>query len=297
MKSFKKFLIEQNKRNELITGFKETLRPLEMDPANPEKILSLHRQEKGDPTIGIGHSLKDEEHSRRIFSELFPEEMKDSDYFDRVKTGKQSITMDQAEKLFDRDVNDRVDVLYKRLPDLEQYSPELQNRLFTMEYRGSLGQSKKTIEHLKAGRFSEAEKEYLDSDEYRSSRDQTPHPKDQLVRDRGIATRMMDDSKVIGSEYERLPEGIPGTSRHGPPSPGKESYIEKMSGVKIPERKAETKAPEAQYSANTYKIKSGDTLSAIAKNLNVSMQELMKANNITNPNKIAAGSTLKIPSR
>ena len=294
---FNQFLVEQEKKEELIKRFKDTLRPLEMSPSNPSKVLSLHRQEKNDPTIGIGHSLKDKERSRKIFSELFPEKMKDTSYFDRIASGQQSITMDQAERLFDKDVRDRVNTVYRRLPDYEQYSPEMQDRLFSMEYRGSLGGSPKAVELMRSGQFGEAEKEYLNSDEYRSSRDQTPHPIDQKVRDRGIATRMRDDADIIRSEFERLPEGVPGTSRYGPPSPGRESYIEKMSKVAIPEKTAQVRPVETQQSTNTYIIKSGDSLSKIAKGLNVSVQELMKANNISDPNKIRAGSSLKIPSR
>ena len=99
------------------------------------------------------------------------------------------------------------------------------------------------------------------------------------------------------AEFERLPEGVPGTSRYGPPSPGRESYIEKMSKVAIPEKTAQVRPVETQQSTNTYIIKSGDSLSKIAKGLNVSVQELMKANNISDPNKSRAGSSLKIPSR
>ena len=294
---FKQFLTEQDKKEELVNRFKEKLRGLEMKLSNPNEVLSLHRKKEGDPTIGIGHSLGNLEHSKKIFSELFPEEMKDQNYFERVSSGQQSITMDQAEKLFDRDVRDRVSTVYRRLPDYEQYSPEMQDRLFSMEYRGSLGGSPKAVQLIRSGQFGEAEKEYLNSDEYRSSRDQTPHPIDQKVRDRGIATRMRDDADIIRSEFERLPEGVPGTTRFGPPSPGREAYIEKMSKVTIPQRTAQVKPVETQQSSNSYTIKSGDSLSAIAKNLNVSMQDLMSANNITDPNKIRAGSTLKVPSR
>lgn len=294
---FKQFLTEQDKKEELINRFKQKLRGLEMRLSNPNEVLTLHRKKDKDPTIGIGHSLKNLEHSKKIFSELFPEEMKDPNYFERVSSGQQSITMDQAEKLFDRDVRDRVGNVYRSLPDYENYSPELQDTLFSMEYRGGLGTSPKTVAILRTGEFGKAATEYIDSDEYTSSKYQTPHPKDGNVRSPGIAKRMEDDASVIRSEFERLPEGVPGTTRFGPPSPGREAYIEKMSKVTIPEKTAQVRPVETQQSANTYTIKSGDSLSKIAKSLNVSIEELMKANNITDPNKISAGSSLKIPSR
>ena len=44
----------------------------------------------------------------------------------------------------------------------------------------------------------------------------------------------------------------------------------------------------------TYTVKSGDTLSAIAKKYNTTYQEIAKKNNIANPNKIYVGQILKI---
>ena len=44
----------------------------------------------------------------------------------------------------------------------------------------------------------------------------------------------------------------------------------------------------------TYKIKSGDTLSQIAKRYNTTVKTLQKMNNIKDPNKIRAGKSLNI---
>lgn len=44
-----------------------------------------------------------------------------------------------------------------------------------------------------------------------------------------------------------------------------------------------------------YKIKAGDTLSKIGKRNNISVDELVKANKIANPNVIVVGKTLVIP--
>src|SRR4051812_4866135 len=46
---------------------------------------------------------------------------------------------------------------------------------------------------------------------------------------------------------------------------------------------------------STYRIKSGDTLSAIASRFNTSVSALAKANKIANPNMIYAGKSLQIP--
>ena len=48
-------------------------------------------------------------------------------------------------------------------------------------------------------------------------------------------------------------------------------------------------------STTVYKIKSGDTLSSIAKAYGTTVSALQQANGIQNPNRIYAGSTLKIP--
>jgi len=46
---------------------------------------------------------------------------------------------------------------------------------------------------------------------------------------------------------------------------------------------------------SNYKIRSGDTLSALASRFKTSVSELAKANNISNPNMIIAGKSLRIP--
>lgn len=44
-----------------------------------------------------------------------------------------------------------------------------------------------------------------------------------------------------------------------------------------------------------YKVRNGDTLGAISARYNISLEELMKANDLTNPNSLQVGQTLKIP--
>jgi stage VI sporulation protein D len=47
--------------------------------------------------------------------------------------------------------------------------------------------------------------------------------------------------------------------------------------------------------SQTYTVQSGDTLSKIAKRFGVTVDAIVKANNIANPNLIKAGQVLKIP--
>lgn len=51
------------------------------------------------------------------------------------------------------------------------------------------------------------------------------------------------------------------------------------------------------FSEQVYTVKSGDTLSGIAAKYGTTYQELAKYNNISNPNKINVGQTIKIPSK
>lgn len=46
-----------------------------------------------------------------------------------------------------------------------------------------------------------------------------------------------------------------------------------------------------------YTVKKGDTLGAIAKQFNISLEELIKLNNIKNPNLIRSGQQLDIPGK
>src|SRR5579885_500549 len=55
---------------------------------------------------------------------------------------------------------------------------------------------------------------------------------------------------------------------------------------------AQTPTPSA---GPVYIIQSGDTLSGIAERFNVSLNDLMTANNITDPNVVSAGQQLVIP--
>lgn len=100
-------------------------------------------------------------------------------------------------------------------------------------------------------------------------------------------------------EFGNKPPTLPSpTQPKAPPaaSSGKPSKTDVYT--RGPGDKAVTKAPaqpaaKSQYT--TYKIKSGDTLSAIAKSHGSTVKELASLNKIANPNKIAAGATIKIP--
>ena len=55
------------------------------------------------------------------------------------------------------------------MPEFEVYPPELQVPLASSHFRGSLGGSPKTLEHINNGEFIKAADEFLDNDEYREA--------------------------------------------------------------------------------------------------------------------------------
>lgn len=61
--------------------------------------------------------------------------------------------------------------------------------------------------------------------------------------------------------------------------------------VKVPE----VKAPIAEVQTKTYVVKSGDSISRIAKRFKVPSKDILKLNNISNPNKIRVGQKLILP--
>ena len=64
-----------------------------------------------------------------------------------------------------------------------------------------------------------------------------------------------------------------------------------------PKKAAPKKAAPKQAAGGSYKIKSGDTLSQIAKSKGITLKSLMAANpSIKNANRIRVGQSIKIPS-
>ena len=80
----------------------------------------------------------------------------------------------------------------------------------------------------------------------------------------------------------------------GRPNPGKVPTATLPAVLPDPLIVSGTPAPAAP-SGETYTVKSGDTPSAIAERLGVSVEELMRLNSITDPTKLEVGQVLRIP--
>jgi len=81
------------------------------------------------------------------------------------------MTREQAEERLDKEVNKRIEKIYKDIPGIINFSPSAQKALFSETYRGSLTAegSPKTIALINEGRYMDAGKEFLNNDEYRNA--------------------------------------------------------------------------------------------------------------------------------
>tara|TARA_R100001082_G_scaffold1776_1_gene1606 strand:- start:578 stop:5275 length:4698 start_codon:yes stop_codon:yes gene_type:complete len=81
------------------------------------------------------------------------------------------MTREEAEERLDKEVNKRIEKIYKDIPGIINFSPSAQKALFSETYRGSLTTegSPKTIALINEGRYMDAGKEFLNNDEYRNA--------------------------------------------------------------------------------------------------------------------------------
>ncbi len=186
MKSFKNYLIENQQVKCDVNGICKVIRSYE-SAGNEEKILGVYKDSKGLPTIGHGHLITKD--SPKVIGQVIT----DSNRVSQILAGKSKMTADEADSLLRKDVESRLPIVKKLAPDFETYSPELQAELASETFRGMTGKSPKAMEHLRAGRFEDAAKEYTNAKEYRES-----------VRDKtGIAKRMDNLVNAIRMEGQR----------------------------------------------------------------------------------------------
>jgi len=86
-----------------------------------------------------------------------------------IKAG-DKITLEQAKENLQEDINIRLTEIQNRIPNFSNLSENLQIALFGEYYRGSVGQSPKTIKLINEGKYDEAAKEFLNNDEYRNAK-------------------------------------------------------------------------------------------------------------------------------
>lgn len=126
----------------------------------------VYKDSSGLPTVGIGHYLTDTKQDRQLFAVLFG---KSVDY-DDVLSGKQSLTDEQIEKLFNVDVKIKEKLASNKIDNFSSLPMYVKNAVINALYRGDLGP--KTIKLINTGNWGAAAKEYLNHQNARSGPEQ-----------------------------------------------------------------------------------------------------------------------------
>lgn len=117
-----------------------------------------------------------------------------------VKKG-MKITEEQAENFLEKDIQSKINLIEKKLPNFNEYSENLQKFVVDGFFRGDLSGSPKTLKLLKQGNFEEASQEFLRNEEYNEA----------VISGSGVASRMEDISEAMRKESDASFEGT--TSR------------------------------------------------------------------------------------
>jgi GH24 family phage-related lysozyme (muramidase) len=143
----------------------------------------VYTDTKGNKTIGIGTLIGDGSE----------EAYKKSPYFNKT------IDEDQAAEIAKEAIKEKIATSEKLLGKdyLYSLSPELQAQIVSSVYRGGFSGSPNAQRLLKAGKFEEAAKEYLDNEEYRQAK---------AVKS-GVAKRMEETAAIMAAEAKRGFEG------------------------------------------------------------------------------------------
>jgi len=217
-----------------------------------------------------------------------------------VKVG-QKITKEEADTLLRQDIRQRLPQIRRRIPKFNSFPKDLQVAVLGEWFRGSLGGSPETIRLINSGKFDEASKEFLNNDEYRDAKKRGRpgiRPRMELV-----AEELEDyyNESILDEEDEADP-----FTKEGEASLAQLAAL-KQTAIETPP-KAESKDTDFIGSAREagkgllnllgrdYTVKGGDTLSSIAKQSGVSVEDLLESNpNIVDRNKIAIGQEVDVP--
>jgi|TARA_R110001606_G_scaffold82588_1_gene189256 LysM repeat protein/GH24 family phage-related lysozyme (muramidase) len=217
-----------------------------------------------------------------------------------VKVG-QKITKEEADTLLRQDIRQRLPQIRRRIPKFNSFPKDLQVAVLGEWFRGSLGGSPETIRLINSGKFDEASKEFLNNDEYRDAKKRGRpgiRPRMELV-----AEELEDyyNESILDEEDEADP-----FTKEGEASLAQLAAL-KQTAIETPP-KAESKDTDFIGSAREagkgllnllgrdYTVKGGDTLSSIAKQSGVSVEDLLESNpNIVDRDEIAIGQEVDVP--
>ncbi len=119
----------------------------------------------------------------------------------------------------------------------------------------------------------------------------------------GVVLRIPQGRRIVAE----APPEVEAYKKHAPQTDSERGLVEILPAVEsarpqivVPSKRQLEEAPRAAIvspapSGKTHTIKSGDNIWRISNEYNVSQQELMKINNITDPTKLKIGQVIKLP--
>lgn len=116
---------------------------------------TVYKDHVGNPTIGVGHYLNDSDTDRHQMKALFGDKLS----YDALLDGSQSLTAQQAEKLFAVDVKVKEKLATQLMPDYKTFNQGTKNAIVNALYRGDLG--RKTIKLINDNNWKAAAAQYL----------------------------------------------------------------------------------------------------------------------------------------
>lgn len=121
------------------------------DPHNPNQLYTAVDDGRGNPTVGHGYNLN-QTNARADLTAVGAN-------YDAVRNGTQSLTDDQVNQLFDRDINRAVTAAQNYYSGFDQLDPTRQRVLVDMAFNmggGGLGQFHQMHQALANGNYSQA---------------------------------------------------------------------------------------------------------------------------------------------
>lgn len=205
-------------------------------------------------------------------------------------TSSMKMPRDEMERKLDTEIATRVDKVKKEIgeADWNKLTDGQKTAVVDIHYaNGSLEKFPKLKEAIKTG-DAKTMAEQSDFHGGKMANSEYLHRNfDRLRRNRaemqGIDPESPEAYRAVADKYRGHPSLKDEYKKHASPL-----------GT-VPQPAKPSQQPQASGTGNGYTIQSGDSLSKIAARHGVSQEELAKANGITDPNRIRAGMSLKIP--
>lgn len=118
-------------------------------------------------TLGIGHAMDARVRSTILSTKKKFAKINPSLDFDAVMEGRQGLTHNEIQQLFDLDVKEKIQTAQRLFPLLHTYPKQMQMAIVDGYFWGMLAKSRKTRIYLKDGKYEQAKKEWLDNTTYR----------------------------------------------------------------------------------------------------------------------------------